>query len=252
MYIYRPGMIGEAIRTKIENTRNSIRYGEENSQSFSEILASMMTVDTGTKVVGTANLVREGKSPAAYADGSTLLYAIQNAADDTTAAKVVASLGLTQSDNSLKAAADSLTSSIKLLSSLNGTQDSSAVKQITDLVDKYNALLTDLRSGTTSSAFMYANILKTAAQTGADALAKAGISVSEDGRLTFDSEKFESVGLEGFLNSVSSAASAVSSYASSIKPSGTGVLDFLTESSDEDSGFISTSDYYNSLMNMYL
>lgn len=245
-------MIGEAIRTKIENTRNSIKYGEENTQSFSEILASMMQTDTGTKVVGTANRVTESTSPVARADGSTLLYAIQNAADDTTAAKVVASLGLTPSDNSLKAAADSLSSSLKLLASLNGTQDSSAVKQITDLVDKYNALLTDLRAGTTSSAFMYANILKTAAQTGADALAKAGVTVSEDGRLTFDSEKFESVGLEGFLNSVSSAASAISSYASSIKPAGTGVLDFLTESSDENSDFVSTSDYYNSLMNMYL
>ena len=252
MYIYQPGMIGEAIRTKIENTRNSIKYGEENTQSFTEILTSMMQADKGTKVVGTANMAAESTNPAARADGSTYLYAIQNAADDTTAAKVIASLGLTTSDNSLKASADSLTSSLKLLTSLNGTSDGSAAKQITDFVDKYNSLLTDLGAGTTSSAFMYANILRTAAQTGADALAKAGITVSDNGSLAFDSTKFESVGLEGFLNSVSSAASAISSYASSIKPSGTGVLDFLTEDTDEDSDFVSTSDYYNSLMNMYL
>lgn len=251
MYIYQTGMIGEAVRTKIENAKNSIIHGTDNSQSFTEILTAMMQTDKTPKVVGTA-AASESTSPVARADGSTLLYAIQNASTDTTASAVINALGLNVSDNSLKAEADSLTASMKLLASLNGSTDSSTLTQLTDFTEKYNALLTDLRSSTTSSGFMYANILKTAAQTGADALAKAGISVSDSGSLTLDKDKFESVGLEGFLQSVSSAVSAVSSYASSIKPSGTGILDFLTESTDEDSDFISTSDYYNSLMNMYL
>ena len=252
MYIYQTGMIGEAIRTKISETKNSIRGGSESSRSFSDILTEMMNVDTKQKVVGVTNNNSDSTSPLARADGSTLLYAIQNASEDSTASAVVSNLGLNVSDNSLKTAADSLTRSLNLLLSLNGTDDPSAVTQLADFADKYNALMTDLRSATTPAGLMYANILKTAASTGTDALALAGISVSEDGKLTLDTGKFTSVGLEGFLNTVSSAASAVSNYASTIKPSGTGVLDFLTGDSDEDSDFINTSDYYNSLINMYL
>lgn len=245
-------MIGEAIRTKISETKNSIQNGTQSTRSFSDILTEMMNVDTKQKVVGVTNNNPDNASALARADGSTLLYAIQNASDDTTAAAVVNKLGLNVSDNSLKTAADSLTRSLNLLSAINGTDNASAVTQLADFTDKFNALLTDLRSSTTSAGFMYANILKTAASNGADALATAGITVSDDGHLTLDSEKFSSVGLEGFLTTVSSAASAVSNYASTIKPSGTGVLDFLTEDSDSDSDFVSTSDYYNSLINMYL
>ena len=252
MYIYQTGMIGEAVRTKMAETRNSIQNGTQSSRSFGEILTEMMNADTKQKVVGVTNNDPDNASPIARADGSTLLYAIQNASEDSTASAVVNTLGLNISDNTLKAAADSLRSSLDLLLSINGTQDSSAVTTLADFTEKFNSLLTDLRSGTTSAGFMYANILKTAAAGGADALAKAGVTVSDDGRLTFDGDKFESVGLEGFLTTVSSAASAVSNYASSIAPSGTGVLDFLTEDSDEGSDFISTSDYYNSLINMYL
>ena len=253
MYIYQTGMIGEAIRTKIENTRNSIQYGTENTQSFSDILTSMMKADSSQKVVGVTNNNTDNTNPIARADGSTLLYAIQNASDDTTASAVLNRLGMNVSDNSLKTTADSLISSLNLLLSINGTDNSSALTQLTDFTDKFNSLLTDLQSSTTSAGFMYANILKTAAQQGSDALAKAGITVSDSGKLTLDSDKFESVGLEGFMQSISSAATAISSYASSIKPTGTGVLDFLTEDSDsDDSGFLSTSDYYNSLLSMYM
>lgn len=253
MYIYQTGMIGEAVRTKIENTKNSIQYGTENTQTFSDILTSMMKADSTQKVVGVSNNNKDNTNPVARADGSTLLYAIQNASDDTTASAVVNALGLTVSDNSLKTTADSLVSSLNLLLSINGTDNASALTQLTDFTEKFNTLLTDLQSSTTSAGFMYANILKTAAQQGADSLAKAGITVSDSGKLTLDSEKFESVGLEGFLQTASSAATAISSYASSIKPTGTGVLDFLTDNSDsDDSGFLSTSDYYNSLLNMYM
>ncbi len=253
MYIYQTGMIGEAIRTKISETKTSIQSGTGSARTFSEILTEMMNVDTSQKVVGVTNNDPDNTNSLAGADGSTLLYAIQNASDDTTAAAVVSKLGLSVTDNSLKTAADSLTRAVNLLSAINGTDNPSAVTQLSDFTERFNALLTDLRSSTTSAGFMYANILKTAASTGADALAAAGISVSDDGMLTLDSEKFGSVGLEGFLTTVSSAASAVSNYASTIKPSGTGVLDFLTEDSDnDDSGFLSTSDYYSSLINMYL
>ena len=252
MYIYHAGAIGEAIRKKIDNTKSSIMNGTESSESFRSILFSVMeNTSPETKVVGVANNRASTAEPIGRADGSTLIYAIANAANDSTASAVVNALGLNVGDNSIKTAADSLKSSLTLLQKLNGMSDESVFPQLSDFTEKFNTLLSGLRTNSTSSGFMYANLLKTAASTASDALAKAGITVSDDGKLSLDTEKFSELGVEGFLSTVSAAVNSISSYASSMTTSGTGVLDFLTEDNYSDGGYISTGNYYDSLMDYY-
>ncbi|MBQ3841359.1 MAG: hypothetical protein II820_01575 [Ruminiclostridium sp.] len=250
MYIYQTGLIGEAVRAKIENTKSAVMSGTHSTESFTDILRSMMT-DTSkvTKAVGISGTT-ESSSPIATADGKTLLYALTNADSDTTAAAVVGALGLPISDNNLKAAADGLTSAINLLNAAEGADKETLIPVITDLVDKYNSLMTGLTAQSTASGIMYTRLFKTAAQTASEPLAKAGITADDTGKLTFDPNKFEEQDISGFISTVSSAANAVSTYASSVTGSQNGtLLDFLSGDEDSDSSYVSTSNYYNSLIN---
>lgn len=247
MYIYQSGLIGEAIRTKIDNAKNSVMYGtKSDTQSFSDLLRSMMiNTNEQPKAVGVTN-VTDSTSPIAKADGRTLLYALTNMSDDATASAVVGALGLPISDNGIKAAADGLSSAIKLVSTASGADKEKALPILNDFIEKYNTLVTDLGAQSTASGIMYSRLFSTAANAASDALASAGISVGDNGTLTLDADKFESIGIEGFLSSIATAADAVSTYASSITGSqNSSLLDFL--GTDDDS--VSTSSYYNSLIN---
>ena len=253
MYIYQTGLIGEAVRTKIDNAKSSVMGGTKaDTQSFGDLLRSMM-VNTSTqpKTVGIKNVsenVSDSVSPVSYADGRTLLYALTNSDSDTTASAVVGALGLPISDNNVKAAADGLSSAITVLNTADGADKSQLVTLLSDFVDKYNELLTDLRSQTTASGIMYTRLFSTAANSAASALSAAGITVGEDGTLTLDADKLESVGLEGFLGSIATAANAVSTYASSITGSASSsLLDFL--GNDDSDTTYSTSNYYTDLIN---
>lgn len=248
MYIYRSGMIGEAVRTKLDSTRSAVMSGtKSDTGNFSDLLRSMMiNTNEQPKTVGIQKAESQSTSPISKADGRTLLYALTNVNDDATASAVVGALGLPISDNGIKAAADGLSSAVKLTGSVNGVDKEKALPVLSDFIDKYNALVTDLGAQSTASGVMYSRLFSTAANAASDALASAGISVGDNGKLTLDADKFVSVGIEGFLNSIATAADAVSTYASSITGSqNSSLLDFL--GTDDDS--VSTSDYYSSLIN---
>lgn len=248
MYIYTSGLVGEAVRTKLDNAKQSVMSGKKaDTQTFGDLLRSMMTnTDAAVKTVGVSNNISGSSSPVSKADGRTLLYALTNTDSDSTASAVVGALGLPISDTGIKTDADSLTSAIKMLTSAGDAGKEQILPMLSDLVEKYNSLLTDLRAQSTASGVMYSRLFSTAAGAAADALAAAGISVGDDGTLTLDADKFESVGMEGFLNSVATAAEAVSTYASSITGSrSSSLLDFLGTDSDS----YSNSDYYSSLIN---
>ncbi len=230
--------------------------GAEKPESFRNILYSLMEkTDNDTKVVGTASARgAESVSGVKRSDGSALMYAINNAETDTTASAVASRFGVTaDSGNTLKTTADSLKSSLTLLKNLNGMSDQAVIPQLSDFIEKFNSLLTGLRTNTTSTGYMYAGLLKTAASTASDALAKAGVTVSGDGKLTLDSEKFSELGLEGFLATVSAAADSISTYSASTKNTGTGLLDFLTGSdeSSDNGGYVSTGSYYEKLIDHF-
>lgn len=248
MHIYQTGIIGEAVRTKLDSTKSAIMSGTKvQTQSFGDLIKSMM-IDTSaeTKAVGVTNVSSDSTSPVAKADGRTLLYALANADDDTTASAVVGALGLPISDNNVKAAADGLSAAVKLLGESDGADKETMTKLLSDFVDKYNTLMTDLSTQTTASGIMYSRLFRTAANSASDALSSAGITVGDNGQLTFDATKTRDVGISGFLGSVATAADAVSTYASSITGSqNSSLLDFLGNDSDQTS----TSSYYSSLIN---
>lgn len=247
MYIYQSGMIGEAIRTKLDSTKSAVMSGtKSNTQNFGDLLRSMMiNTNEQPKTVG-IKTASESTSPIAKADGRTLLYALANVNDDATASAVVGALGLPISDNSIKAAADGLSSAIKLVSSAGGADKEKALPILNDFIEKYNTLVTDLSAQSTASGIMYSRLFSTAANAASDALASAGISVGDSGKLSLDADKFENISIEGFLNSIATAADAVSTYASSITGSqNSSLLDFL--GADDES--VGTSNYYSSLIN---
>ncbi|MBQ9384852.1 MAG: hypothetical protein IJT87_11510 [Ruminiclostridium sp.] len=247
MYIYRTGAVGEAVREMIENTKSSIQTGSAGSTGFTDVLRTKLdSIDTDTKTVGMDH--SDSSSLIGRTDASTILYALQNADTDTTAAAVVSSLGLASSaDSTSKTDADKLVSAINLFKASEGADDTVLKTQLADIVPKFNALLGDLATQSTNSGYMYSSLLKTAVQSAGDALASAGITASEDGRLTFDPEKFSSAELADFLNTVSTAAGNLSTYASSIFTSGSSLLDFL--GTDESDSSLSAADYYGSLIN---
>ncbi|MBR5088481.1 MAG: hypothetical protein IK093_03550, partial [Ruminiclostridium sp.] len=210
MYIYQSGIIGEAVRTKIDEARTAVMTGERtNGESFGSLLRSLMlNTDREVKIVGITGTA-ESTSPVAHADGRTLLYAIANAENDPTASAVIGALGLPISNSGIKAAADGLTSAASLLSSAEGADKENVLPLLNTFVEKYNTLVTDLAAQSTTSGIMYSRLFSTAAGRASDALAAAGITVSDNGTLTLDADKFESIGIDDFLNSVSTAAGAV-------------------------------------------
>ncbi len=247
MYIYRSGAVGETVREMIETTKNAIQTGSVDNTGFSDVLRTKLdSIEESTRVVGTPR--SESSSLLGRTDASTILYALQNADTDTTAAAVVSSLGLASAtDNTSKTDADKLVSAINLFKASEGADDSVLKTQLADLVPKFNTLLSDLATQAGTSGTMYSGLLKTAVQSAGDALASAGITASEDGKLTFDPEKFSSAELADFLNTVSTAAGNLSTYASSIFSTGSSLLDFLGTSGTDVTS--SAANYYDTLLN---
>ena len=234
MKIYEYGKIGEAVRAKIENTKQSIQGGVSSSESFSDILRGYMTVEKEEKKVvsATGNYGRES-SPSV--NGSTLLYALQNSDEDTTASAVLNMLGFSDYTNSgtgqLRAAADSLSDSAAMLISLNET-DTVNHQAVSGFVSDYNKLITLLTAESSSSSYLYRTAFSSALAAAEDKLAEAGITY-DNGYIAYSGEGGKIP--DDFLTGVVSAASTVSSYAASV----------TTENEENDNG---VSEYYTSLI----
>ena len=143
MYIYKTGLIGEAVRSEIENMKRSVIGGEKSDTDFGSTLRSLMeTRSEGLKPVGMQH--SEGTSPLARTDGSTLIYAIRNAENDDTASAVMNSLGFNAESSGIKGESDSLSSAASLLAKLDGTDSASVINTLNDFVQKYDLLISDL------------------------------------------------------------------------------------------------------------
>lgn len=241
MYIYETGLIGKAVRQKIENAKSAAQGGEGSSESFSEILKSMMTnTSAAPKTVG---LYSSGNS-SAQPSGDALIYALRNAELDSTSAAVISSLGLSSytgigGTSALETAANELKSSAESLSAIKDGDKATALPLLYSFTEKYNSLLAALEVSSSVSAKMYALGLKTAVQSNGEALAAAGISERDNGRLDFTAEKYESLELSGFLSSISSSASLISTYASTTAGTSTGLLSAFDDENGISSGYFS-------------
>ena len=238
MYIYETGLIGKAVRQKIENAKSAAQGGDGSSESFSEILKSMMT-DTNAepKTVGLYSNTGSKARPS----GDALIYALRNAELDSNSAAVISSLGLSSytgigGTSALETAANELKSSAESISALKEADEATVLPLLYGFTEKYNSLLTALEVSSSVSAKMYALGLKTAVQSNNEALATAGINERDNGRLDFTAESFEKLDLNGFLGSISSSASLISTYASTTAGTSTGLL-----SAFDDDGI--TADY---------
>ncbi len=237
MQIYEYGKIAEAVRAKIENTKQFIQGDISSSESFSDILRGYMTVESSEKkVVSATGNYNNSSSVANAISGSTLLYALQNSDEDTTASAVLNMLGFSDYSSSgttqLKTAADNLSDSAAMLISLNetGTENVSAVS---DFVTDYNNLVTRLSAESNSSAYLYRTAFSAALTAAGDKLASAGITY-DNGYISYDGATGGSLP-DDFLTSVVSAASTVSAYASSV----------TADSEETDNGL---TDYYTALI----
>lgn len=226
MYIYETGLIGKAVRQKIENAKSSVKGEGGSSESFSEILKSMMT-DTSAepKTVGLYSSANASAQPS----GDALIYALRNAEIDGTSAAVISSLGLssytgTGGTSALETAANELKNSAVSLSSLKDGDKAAALPLLYGFTERYNSLLTALEVSSSVSAKMYALGLKTAAESNSEALAAAGIAARDNGRLDFTAENYEKAELSGFLSSVTSSASLISTYAAATTGTSSGLL----------------------------
>jgi len=237
MQIYEYGKIGEAVRAKIESTKQSIQGGISSSESFSDILRGYMTVEKDEKkVVSATGNYGNSSSAASSISGSTLLYALQNSDEDTTASAVLNMLGYSDYSSNgttqLKTAAESLSDSAAMLISLNETGTKN-VTAVSEFVTDYNNLVTRLSAESNSSAYLYRTAFSAALTASEDKLAAAGVT-HDNGYISYDG-KTESALPDDFLTSVVSAASTVSAYAGSV-----------TDGNEEtDNGL---TDYYTSLI----
>jgi len=234
MQIYEYGKIGEAVRAKIENTKQSIQGGISSTESFSDILKGYMTVESSEKKVVSAT-GNYGNQHTPSVNGTTLLYALQNSDEDTTASAVLSMLGFEDYSDSgttaLRTAADSLVDSASILVELNGSGTANAAA-VTEFVSDFNKLSARLNAESSSSSYLYKTAFSAALTAAKDKLSEAGITYEND-VITYNG-KGGSIP-EDFLTSVISAASTVSAYASSV----TG------ENEENDNG---VSDYYTVLM----
>ncbi|MGN0657781.1 MAG: hypothetical protein ACI4KR_13415 [Ruminiclostridium sp.] len=243
MYIYETGLIGKAVRQKIENAKSAAHGGDGSSESFSEVLKSMMT-DTNAEPK-TVGLYSSGSS-SAQPSGDAIIYALRNAELDSTSAAVISSLGLSSytgigGTSALETAANELKSSAAGLSALKEADKATALPLLYGFTEKYNSLLTALEVSSSVSAKMYALGLKTAAESNSESLTAAGITERDNGRLDFTAENYEGLELSGFLGSIASSASLISTYASAVSGTSTGLLSAF----DDDEGI---SANYLSLM----
>ena len=245
MYLYSYGAISQAVHKKIENFKSSVRSGEKSNQTFADALKAELTHTGGeTKVVssvGNNTLRAENKSDVPKINGSTLLYAIQNSEEDTTASTVLSDLGFTTSEKGsvteLKTTADALSKTAADLVKLNEADADTSVMK-TKLVDNFNKLITILNSESSSSAYLYKNALTTAVLTSESELSSAGISI-ESGYMAFSGQSDLSPVPDAVLNNIALSAGAVSTYAGTL-------------TSDTGENYNGVSDYYNAIIRSYM
>lgn len=215
MYIYRSGAIADAIHTKIENTKQSIRGGVSEKASFSELLRAQMYKTQEEKPVSAS--YSSGKTSA---NGSALIYALQNSETDSTASAVLEALGFssgTIEKTGLKTAAQSLLQSADLLGTVGVSEEASAAA-LDDFISDYNSLYSLLSAAGSSSSYFYSNSLK-AYTANSDVLFTAGISVDESGKLSALGEKVDTSALAEFIGGVRTVAQSVSDYSASLSDS---------------------------------
>lgn len=228
MYAYKYGAIGEAIRTKIDGFKQQVKGGERTDTSFADVLKSQLGRKTETKVVSaTGNNTPDSETMPALS-GSTLLYAIRNSNDDTTASAVLSSLGfnnVSSTGNDLKAAADNLSATAEQLIKANGAGGYDTALTAEFAAD-FNKLMTQLSIESGSSAYLYKNALSAMLNSSAEELKKAGLT-AENGLITYTGGNGQLPDL--FLSNAASAAAMVSSYADTIiSGSETGISEYYT------------------------
>lgn len=251
MYIYESGLIGRAVREKIENTKASVRGqvgSRESSDSFGDILKSMMSVsDEVKKPVGYTGTTPEKNTSIS---GESLLCAVRNADEDTTASAVLSALGFSsaESSSSLKTAADNLKANAEKLLVVENADEATVKTALSAYTGSLNEVTSLLSTASGTSAYMYSTGLKAAVDMIEEALSKAGITVGNDRRLSFNPVDFVSLDGAALNQGVTSLASTISTYSEAIMgESGDSLLSFLT-GEDEDE----TANYYSSLLTNYL
>lgn len=251
MYIYESGLIGRAVREKIENTKASVRGqvgSQESSDSFGDILKSMMSVtDEVKKPVGYTGTTLE-KNPTI--SGDSLLYAVRNANEDTTASAVLSALGFSSagSSSSLKTAADNLKANAEKLLVVENADEATVKTALSAYTGSLNEVTSLLSTASGTSAYMYSTGLKAAVDMMEEALSKAGITVGNDRRLSFNPVDFVSLDGAALNQGVTSLASTISTYSEAIMgESGDSLLSFLTGEEEDE-----TVNYYSSLLTNYL
>lgn len=246
MYIYESGLIGQAVRAKIENTKNSVMGKGSSEESFGDILKSMMQT-TGKREAQSVSAPSEKK----VISGDSFLYAMRNADIDTTASAVLSAMGIsgTGGSSSLKSAAEGLKADSRKLMLLENSDEAAIKTALSAYTDRINEVASLLTTASGTSAYMYSRGLKTAVSLAEAALSEAGISIENDGRLSFEPEKFSSLDGNVLASAVYDIASTVSTYSEAIMGDNKdSLLSFL--GNDEDNSAV--SDYYNALMNSYL
>lgn len=233
MYVYEYGSIGKAIRTKIDGFKQNVKGKESSSATFSEVLKAQLNFkNEETRVVSATGNNSLSADKTSAVSGSTLLYALQNSDEETTAGAVLSALGFTEvaKGSDLKNAADALSASTQRLADINaaGTDPTAAY---TEFVSDFNKMSTLLSTESSSSAYLYKNALAAILGSNSEELSAAGLT-AENGILTYTGGKEQVPQL--FLSNIASTAAMVSSYAGAIK-------------SESETG---VSEYYSALMNM--
>lgn len=224
MYIYKSGAVGEAVRQKIESTKETITNGAERSSTpFSAVVKSMLESVDGMNRSNETEKTAETKSAASAVDSSTLLYMLQNSDN----ASLTGLLGEYTGKGLRTAAADMQTAAKKLLDGADGESASA-------FVEKYNALSQALKSSGKSSSLIYLNSLETYVTAQSQALAGIGISTDQGYTLSYNGETSETPD-----------TSALSSLVSSLS---TAAMQIYTSAATSDS----TSDYYQTLIGSML
>lgn len=237
MYSYKYGAIGEAVRTKIENYKQRVRGGSDNSDSFGDVLKTYLNkTDSETKVVSAmGNNTVSGSNSVSSLNGSTILYALQNSDADTTASAVLSAIGFSTtasgSAGDLRNAADNLSGSAEILLKAN-TSGGDTTVAVTEFVSDYNKLMAMLNAEGSSSAYLYKNAFSAMLAASEKQLSAAGITY-ENGLISY-SGTGETIP-DTFLSNVASSAALISSYAGSV--------------ATEDETYNGVSDYYSSLIN---
>lgn len=246
MYIYESGIIGEAIRAKLENTKSSVMGRSTSDESFGDILKSMMNTTERTDTVK-ASETSEKKA----ISGDSFLYAMRNAGTDTTASAVLSTLGFsgTGGSSSLKTAAEGLKANSEKLTLLENADEASIKTALSSYAGSINEVASLLTTASGTSAYMYSRGLKTAISLVEGALNNAGVTIEKDGRLSFDPDKFVSLDGAALSAAVYDMAKTISTYSEAIMGDNKdSLLSFL--GNDEDNSAV--SDYYNALIGSYL